>query len=78
MIPKHSSVTARISGKHYCTSCGWPIVDACCNDEFTGFKDAIDWDWWYYCSNKGCKNHGGEGVWQNTPEWVGNIREIKK
>ena len=36
----------------------------------TNFKDADEWDWWYYCSNKGCKNHEGEGVFQGTPKWI--------
>jgi hypothetical protein len=53
-----------------CKSCGWPIVDAVCTDEFDNFKDADQWDWWLYCSNKGCDNHDGEGVWQDTPKWV--------
>lgn len=28
------------------------------------------WDWWMYCSNKGCIHHEGEGVFQETPDWV--------
>ena len=66
-----SSTTAHIPLGMYCRDCGWPVVDACCNHEFQNFKDAAEWDWWYYCSNKGCKNHNGEGVCQDTPEWIG-------
>jgi len=62
--------TASISGKIFCKDCGWPVIHACCNDEFRNFKDAYQWDWWYYCSNKGCQNHDGEGVFQNDPDWV--------
>jgi len=62
--------TATISGKTFCKDCGWPVVDVCCNDEFQNYKDAKDWDWWLYCSNKGCKNHDGEGIFQDMPEWV--------
>ena len=60
---------------HYCCSdCGWPIIIACCNDEFMNFKYASECDWWYYCSNKGCKNHEGEGACQDTPEWCLTIK----
>ncbi len=55
----------------YCKDCGWPVVDSVCTDEFEDFKDATEWDWWYYCSNKGCENHDGEGVFQDTPDWLG-------
>jgi hypothetical protein len=50
-----------------CRECGWPVVDACCNSSPAPWDG---WDWWYYCSNKGCRNHVGEGVFQETPEWV--------
>ena len=53
-----------------CASCGWPVIHACCNDEFTKYKDAKEFDYWYYCSNKGCVNHSGEGVFQDNPDWV--------
>jgi len=65
--------TATINNKLFCKDCGWPIVSVCCNDEFKKFKDASEWDWWYYCSNKGCKNHDGEGVFQSKTKWVFNI-----
>lgn len=53
-----------LEGVH-CNDCGWPIIDVCCNWEYSK-----GWDWWYYCSNKGCKNHLGEGIFQNTPDWI--------
>lgn len=53
----------------HCKDCGWPIIDACCNDEFCNFKDASKWDWWVYCSNKGCVNHEGNGIFQEDPSW---------
>lgn len=62
--------TAEISGDRVCKECGWPVVFACCNGKFRDFKDAADWDWWMYCSNKGCTHHEGEGVFQNLPLWV--------
>jgi hypothetical protein len=67
--------TASINMRLFCKDCGWPVVDCCCNDEFQNFKDANEWDWWYYCSNKGCKNHDGEGIFQNVPDWVSHINE---
>lgn len=66
--------TASVS-QYSCKACGWPVIDACCNDEFHNFQDASDWDRWLYCSNKGCKNHDGEGVFQNNPGWVGESRD---
>lgn len=62
--------TASIRHGYHCAVCDWPIIDACCNDSFNDFKDASEWDWWLYCSNKGCVNHEGEGVWQQWPSWV--------
>lgn len=62
--------TATILDGKECKDCGWPVIDACCNDEFKDFKDARRWDWWNYCSNKGCKNHDGEGIFQFTPDWI--------
>jgi hypothetical protein len=70
MKEKHVGYSACITNHLHCKECGWPIVDACCNDEFIKFKDAKNWDWWYYCSNKGCKNHDGEGVFQTNQGWV--------
>jgi len=54
----------------HCIKCGWPVIHACCNDEFRGYKNADIYDWWAYCSNKGCENHEGEGIFQDTPEWI--------
>jgi len=64
-----------ISIRHECKDCGWPVITACCNEPFTKFKDSIEWDWWRYCSNKGCKNHDGEGVFQNNVKWAVYIGE---
>jgi hypothetical protein len=54
---------------YHCSECAWPIVHAVCADEFDTFKDAIDWDLWMYCSNKGCKNHEGQGFHFQWPTW---------
>ena len=69
MMSKGKNVTAGMSNS-YCTDCGWPVVWACCNGEFMNFKDAANHDWWYYCSNKGCKNHDGEGKYHNDLGWA--------
>lgn len=52
----------------YCKDCGWPVVHTCVNNEMCDFvyKKGEIWDWWLYCSNKGCVNHEGEGVFQNS------------
>lgn len=72
--------SAKIIDNKYCNCCGWPIVFVCCNGSFRDFnptgeggESAGDWDWWYYCSNKVCENHVGEGIWQNRPDWVSLI-----
>jgi hypothetical protein len=56
--------------KAHCNDCGWSIINVCCNGSFNKFEDADKWDWWLYCSNKSCKNHHGEGVFQSWPDWV--------
>jgi len=65
--------TASLPSDMYCKNCGWPIVSACCNDEFRNFKDAGTQDYWAYCSNKGCVNHDGEGWLEYDPDWMGRI-----
>lgn len=52
----------------HCKDCGWPVVDACCN--WGTCPDGQQWDWWQYCSNKMCKNHKGEGIFQDEPRWI--------
>jgi hypothetical protein len=64
------SDTASILMDVCCKECGWPVISACCNGNFKVHADARNFDWWYYCSNKGCINHRGEGVFQDDPEWV--------
>lgn len=54
----------------YCEDCGYPILFACCNFPFSDFKNAKESDYWVYCSNKCCKNHEGEGIWQDIPDWI--------
>jgi hypothetical protein len=67
---KSNSLTACILSGVHCVVCGWPVVDACVNDEFYHFEDASSFDRWQYCSNKGCVNHDGDGVAQEDLEWV--------
>lgn len=59
----------------YCSACGWPVVDACCNDQMG--KLHPESDWWWYCSNQGCIHHEGEeyGV-NNTPKWVFRLKSV--
>ena len=67
---KNKIESASILENYFCNDCGWPIINACCNDEFANYKDAVNWDWWLYCSNKGCKNHDGQGIFQDIPDWI--------
>jgi len=64
---KKNNIT--IKKGYHCKDCGWAIICACCNDEFCNFRDASEWDWWCYCSNKGCKNHEGNGIFQEDSDW---------
>lgn len=70
MKEKVDYCSASILKNRYCNCCGWPIIFVCCNGSFIKFKDANKWDWWYYCSNKTCEHHDGEGIFQNRPDWV--------
>lgn len=72
MIKSNRHFASMLTGRH-CKDCGWPVVDAFCNDEFLGLEDSSEWDYWNYCSNKGCVNHEGEGVSNDKPEWVSNF-----
>ncbi|ACL78326.1 hypothetical protein EpJS10_0100 [Escherichia phage JS10] len=47
---------ARILKTAKCEKCEWPVIAALCNDEME-----CEFDYWWYCSNKGCSNHKGEG-----------------
>lgn len=65
--------TAKILEGTSCKVCNWPVIFACCNDNFLdGVEDEEDWDWWVYCSNKGCTHHVGEGKFQKGIDWVGD------
>ena len=59
--------SAKIWEGTHCSDCGWPIVHVCCNWDY---KTDENWDWYAYCSNKGCKNHEGEGMHQDYPVWL--------
>lgn len=59
--------TVELTEGVYCKSCGWPVIDMCCNIDAEPY---CNWDWWKYCSNPICKNHIGEGYFQNEIEWI--------
>lgn len=69
--------TAKIMKKRHCSECGWPVVTACANDEFGTYENAVEFDYWAYCSNKGCSWHKGEGYYSGDefPEFVGENTE---
>lgn len=47
-----------------CKLCGWPMLSACNNDGFdSGLpEEKKGYDWYKYCTNKGCKNHEAKGI----------------
>lgn len=63
-------MNATIFKANRCKECKWPIVFALCNDGMGVTSPYGESDWWYYCANKTCVNHAGEGVFQDTPDWV--------
>lgn len=66
---KDKSTTSTMLYDVFCDACGWHIIHACCNDNFCdGLQGKECFDWWYYCSNKGCKNHIGEDG-HDLPSW---------
>ena len=64
--------SAKIEKNPYCKECHFPVVFVCCNGTMADFSLNKDgpWDWWLYCSNKGRKNHEGEGIFQNNVKWT--------
>lgn len=52
-----------------CKDCGGMVIGQANNTHLVQFED---WDWIWYCANKGCNNHTGTGVFQEDPEWVGS------
>ena len=54
----------------FCRDCGWVVLLMNCNEPFPSYVDTHNWDWWVYCSNKGCPNHEGEGIYQEDPKWI--------
>lgn len=55
------TTNAKILDDRKCISCGWPIVSVLCNDEMGRTPPYSHDDYWYYCSNKTCNYHEGEG-----------------
>lgn len=55
------------SSRYVCGACGYPIV----------VTQAPDADYWYYCSNKLCKNHGGVQLFDDDdlPDWTVSKKE---
>lgn len=54
-----------------CKICGNDVYDYTCNkDLILQRREGCEWDWWVSCSNETCRNHYGEGIFQNDPEWI--------
>lgn len=58
---------AKILEGKKCLDCGWPIVGTLNNDGMSEVEPYKHDDYWYYCSNKTCKNHAGEGFSVSWP-----------
>ena len=55
-----------------CSVCGYSVVFALCNEPFSFHANANEFDYWYYCSNKVCIKHDGEGNYSGSeqPDWM--------
>jgi len=56
-----------------CRACGSPVSEYASNEDLKRVRpeaDAEGWDWWVACDNEDCKNHYGEGQFQNDIEWM--------
>lgn len=75
MKAKKKIYTASTDYDWYCSDCGWPIVICMTNDEMSTYTMNLGLmvDYFGYCSNKGCKNHKGDGYSMELPEWFLNI-----
>jgi len=51
----------------WCNDCGEMIIHQVNNTQLARFEQ---WDWFCYCANAECENHGGEGFFQAYPDWV--------
>jgi hypothetical protein len=55
-----------------CKTCGAHVSGYNCNASLiTQRPEGQEWDWWMACDNEACVHAWGEGVWQDTPDWVG-------
>ncbi|WPK17654.1 hypothetical protein [Escherichia phage BYEP01] len=66
------SQTSILKNAH-CEKCKWPVVFALCNDEM-----ACDFDYWCYCSNKGCINHKGEGFYSGFYPYPDFVKKVNR
>jgi hypothetical protein len=76
----HILNSASIDYRLFCADCQWPVIDCCTNwdwDKIKPLPEGAPSDWFYYCSNKACKNHQGEGVFQDRPDWVTRLANSK-
>ncbi len=65
---KHS---AHISGSRFCASCGWPIIFLSCKGVLAQTEPYASYQRWFYCSNKSCARHDGEGTSnESIPKWA--------
>lgn len=55
----------------FCIECGWNVIWTCCNGGMSELPYG-EFDYWYYCSNKSCVNHSGEGSYscQEFPRFI--------
>lgn len=55
-----------------CADCGYPAIRTTTNNNHP--MSYQGWDYWQYCTNKGCQHHTGEGYAQCNPEWFVEVK----
>jgi len=50
-----------------CKGCAYPVIRTTTNNNHPMTYQG--WDYWQYCTNKGCVNHVGEGYSQYDISW---------
>jgi hypothetical protein len=68
-IPEPTTSLTHVEIVHggVCADCGYPAIRTTTNNNHP--MSYQGWDYWQYCTNKGCRNHMGEGYAQYNPDW---------
>lgn len=68
-VDRHDGLCCR---NQFCKVCGSHVSGYNCNEALNRQRPeaAGEWDWWVACDNANCIHAHGEGIFQDTPDWV--------